>query len=1015
MSNPRITALLVVHDGATWLPEVVASIASQSLAADQILAIDTGSNDASAKLLKGARIPTITLDRTTSFGKAISFGLSQLPPAIEGQEEWLWILHDDCSLDPHALEELLAAVEGRPNIAMAGPKLLGWHDRSHLLEAGISIATNGSRWTGLEPHEYDQGQRDGTHEVLSVSTAGALIRRDVFEELGGYDPNLELFRDDVDFGWRAHAAGYSVLAVTSAIGYHAQAASSERRAIDIEGAPLHRPLLLDRRNAAYVLLANSSWWRLPLLALQLLGGALVRSIAFLFAKLPGYASDEILAIASLLIHPGELLAARKSRRAQRLVSSSNVLQFIPSRWTQLRSGVSRTIENLRVRIFPDEIDESTSVLSDLEINEDEEILSPLPGNPWKSLLTRPFIIALAILAILTFGWTRHRLGGISGGALAVSPQGAGDLFKFFTESWHYVGMGSNIEAPIWTLILALASLVTLGNTALFISLFFIVAPFLSLWSAHTFLKHLTSSAALSAAGALLYALSPISISAINSGRLGVVLLLILLPVLITSLKLEEGNWEKIEDAPLRFLFAISLLLWVLAAFNPQLLIVIAIFTLFFIYRDFLALDKKYKERLFRIRAARRSILIGIPFLLLAPQSLSYIVHPTRMLMEIGIQEPGGGATLALLANPGGAGSLPWWSLSPVTLLLIVTYFSISSARKYATLGISFLFIGTIAGSILISGNGSANQGFVYSGTFLAFATFLAIVATVLMFDDVRSRLEQTKLNYQHFAVAFVLLVSLIYSATSSLWVISAGGNSPVYNNAAPILPAYLSVEEDAKSLVIRPLQTEADTSLAYYISRGSDVTLGEADVARDVDPTIAAAVEGLIDNTGVTSSKVLAAFGVKYVFVANPANQELIQTIDGIGGFARESSTEVGTVWKVIEPTGSVIFTDFSGKVTILDKELGVVDAPGAGTLTLTENYSSAWQAIASGIQLDRGKSDFGLPTFKVTQAEEVFFLHDGTKRRAWISIFVIAFVTTLIMALPGGRRRREMSDQELA
>ena len=88
---------------------------------------------------------------------------------------------------------------------------------------------------------------------------------------------------------------------------------------------------------------------------------------------------------------------------------------------------------------------------------------------------------------------------------------------------------------------------------------------------------------------------------------------------------------------------------------------------------------------------------------------------------------------------------------------------------------------------------------------------------------------------------------------------------------------------------------------------------------------------------------------------------------------------------------------------------------PGAGTLTLTESYSNSWQAISAGVQLERGKSDYGLPTFRATEGGEVFFLHDGTKRRAWISIFIIALITTVIMALPGGRRRREMSDRELA
>ena len=104
MTINRISALLVVHDGATWLPEVVASIASQTLPADLILAIDTGSLDSSPKLLKGAKIPTVTLDRTTSFAEAINYGLSQLPAPVNGIDEWLWILHDDCSLDPHALE-----------------------------------------------------------------------------------------------------------------------------------------------------------------------------------------------------------------------------------------------------------------------------------------------------------------------------------------------------------------------------------------------------------------------------------------------------------------------------------------------------------------------------------------------------------------------------------------------------------------------------------------------------------------------------------------------------------------------------------------------------------------------------------------------------------------------------------------------------------------------------------------------------------------------------------------------
>lgn len=1012
MAINRISALLVVHDGATWLPEVVASIASQTLPADLILAIDTGSLDSSPKLLKGAKIPTVTLDRTTSFADAIQYGLSQLPAPINGVDEWLWILHDDCSLDSRALEELIGAVADRPSIAMVGPKLLGWHDRTHLLEAGISIATNGSRWTGLEPHEYDQGQHDGSHEVLAVSTAGALIRREVFEELGGFDRNLELFRDDVDFGWRMHVAGHSALVATSAIGYHAQAAATERRGIDIAGAPLHRPLLLDRRNAAYVLLANSSWWKLPILAIQLLSGALVRSVAFLFAKLPGYASDEILAIASLLIHPGELLAARKSRRSQRLVSSGIVARFIPSRWDQLRTGTSRLFERIRERVFPEDINDDSTVISELDIaEEDEEILQPLVRKSWRSLFLKPLVFAFTLMTILVLVWMRFRFGAISGGALAISQDGASDLWRFYVESWHPVGMGSGIAAPSWIFLLALASTITFGSVSLAVGLLFFAAPFLALWSSYTYLKGFTSNSVLSAAMAFLYALSPVTIAAINGGRLGVLILIIALPLILRV----WGKWNQIEERPLRSIFTVVLFLWVLIAFNPSLFIPLGIFTTVYIVKDYLYFAKNPKDPLFIARALRRLLLLVIPFLLMVPNSLEFLINPSQLLVDIGVPQDGGGANLALLANPGGFGSLPWWAISPISILLLLTFFSISEARKFSVVGISFLLLGTLLAALRVTGNGSSSTQQFFSGALIAVASLFAVVAATITFDNVRERLENTRLSYQHFIVALVLLISLTYSATSSLWIFSASANSPLTHESEDVLPAYLTVEEDAKTLVIRPLVNNGNTSLAYAISRGEGLKLGEADVAVILSDSMTAAVEGLIDNTGVTSSKVFAAHGIKYVFVKKSANKELIQVIDGLGGFSRTSSTEEGTVWKVNEPTGRYLFTDFSGKLTILDSVEGSVMAPGFGTITLTENFSGSWQALSEGVQLERSTNEYGLPQFKVLAEGEINFLHDGTGRRAWISLFLIVLVTSIVMALPSGRRRREMLDRELS
>ena len=150
-----------------------------------------------------------------------------------------------------------------------GPKVLDGQDRRTLREAGVSIDRAGRRVTGIEPGEIDQGQHDHNKAVLAVGSAGMLVRRDVWDQLGGFDTRLRLFRDDLDFCWRVQAAGYRVQVVTDAVLYHRELAARRRR--PTEGGGSRR---LDRRNALYVLAVN-----LPLLAmLWIVGGAVVGSI-----------------------------------------------------------------------------------------------------------------------------------------------------------------------------------------------------------------------------------------------------------------------------------------------------------------------------------------------------------------------------------------------------------------------------------------------------------------------------------------------------------------------------------------------------------------------------------------------------------------------------------------------------------------------------------------------------------------------------------------------------------------
>jgi GT2 family glycosyltransferase len=247
-----VTAVIVAHDGAVWLPRLMDALGEQTRPVQRVVAVDTGSRDRggsvlTAQLGQGA---VFGMDRSTGYASAVrravahkaatgavlagSGGAAARGRGDQGEQtEWLWLLHDDCEPAADALEQLLRGAEETPAAVVLGPKLMDWTDRDVITEAGLSLDTAGRRVTGVEPREVDQGQHDGDRDTLAVSSAGMLVRRDIWERTGGFDPGMALFGEDIDFCWRVHEAGFRVRVITDAVVYHAAAATRGRRPISV--------------------------------------------------------------------------------------------------------------------------------------------------------------------------------------------------------------------------------------------------------------------------------------------------------------------------------------------------------------------------------------------------------------------------------------------------------------------------------------------------------------------------------------------------------------------------------------------------------------------------------------------------------------------------------------------------------------------------------------------------------------------------------------------------------------
>ncbi len=203
MPTPRVSVLMPVHNAAGTLPETLQSIAAQSLADFEVVAVDDGSDDDSAEILAAwsradGRIRPIRLDRV-GLVKALNYGLSQC--------RGVWIARMDADDRMHAdrLRRQADLLTSRSDISVAGSLVEIFADGA--LGEGMGALGEGMKvyeaWLNalVEP-------RDIAREIFiesPIAHPSAMVRRDELLALGGYRDAG--WPEDYDLWLRYHAAG----------------------------------------------------------------------------------------------------------------------------------------------------------------------------------------------------------------------------------------------------------------------------------------------------------------------------------------------------------------------------------------------------------------------------------------------------------------------------------------------------------------------------------------------------------------------------------------------------------------------------------------------------------------------------------------------------------------------------------------------------------------------------------------------------------------------------------------
>jgi GT2 family glycosyltransferase len=646
---PPVVAVVVACDPGLWFEECLEALGAQDYPNLDVLVVDAASHEELTARV-AAVLPRAFILRQSE-RKGFSAAANEALVAIEGASHLL-ICHDDVAPAPDAVRCLVGEAY-RSNAGIVGPKLVEWDASDHLLEVGIGVDRFGVAVERVERGELDQAQHDEGREVFAVPGGCILIRADLFRALGGFDPDIELFGEDVDLCWRAQVAGARVVVAPSARVRHVQVARSGSRTVGDAA-------VLRRRHELRAVLKNYEHMHRLLVVLDLAAGSVTEvSIALVRgererAKRVGDAwwwnwrhrrslRRARKALASVRQRPDRVVARTLSYGDRRSALEANPLAPV------LPAGpVAKAVEH---RLRRDE---------DLEP-------SRIASSRNRPVAPHNLGWALAALIIVVLFGIRNLLTGhlpLVGQLLPFPP--ATTLLREFFAGWQDAGWQATGPASSGFGLVGLAGAVLIGSTAQVEKLLLLAPILIGAIGMRRLLRPLGSSRA-RLAGTIAYLGLPLVWNGIAGGDLQALVSFAGMPFVMSRIcratRLEPftsphdaSGWRSVAAEVVPF----GLLLAFMAALAPPSLVAVVALSLAIVLSSAAAGHIAAVGRALGVTAGA----LGVAFLCCLPWSLTFIQAGARWSIisgAVGSRRDVGGVLrmLRFAAGPIGAGWLGW--------------------------------------------------------------------------------------------------------------------------------------------------------------------------------------------------------------------------------------------------------------------------------------------------------------------------------------------------------------------
>lgn len=262
-AQATVDVVVVTYKPGRTITDFLASIAGDAAVASCTV-VDNDSGDAVAEeAATSAGAQFVAMGRNAGYGAASNAG------AAQGTAPWILVSNPDIEVEPGALEALVGAGAADPRIGAVGPTVLETDGTVYpsarplpTLGLGVGHALLGRVWRGnpwTRRYRADLSAAAAPREAGWLSGSCFLVRREAWEQVGGFDEGFFMFFEDVDLGRRLGLAGWRQVWIPAARVTHLGGHSYRS-----DPAPMVRAH--HDSAARYVGLAYPRWWQAPVRA-----------------------------------------------------------------------------------------------------------------------------------------------------------------------------------------------------------------------------------------------------------------------------------------------------------------------------------------------------------------------------------------------------------------------------------------------------------------------------------------------------------------------------------------------------------------------------------------------------------------------------------------------------------------------------------------------------------------------------------------------------------------------------